>query len=179
VLGQSLPKWYGGMTNTFTYKGLQLDVFLRYAGGHSIYNQTRQDVMLNMDFTNSSRELLNSWSPENMDSELPKMYFGSNGNGYVNQAGAATTRFLESGNFLRIQNVVLSYNLPRGILDKTGEFKINSVKIFGQIQNAAVFTKYKGLDPELSTLANGLATGIDNTTNPLNRIYTLGLNVGF
>jgi TonB-linked SusC/RagA family outer membrane protein len=179
VLGQSLPKWYGGMTNTFTYKGIQLDVFLRYAGGHSIYNQTRQDVMLNMDFTNSSRELLNSWTPENMDSELPKMYFGSNGNAFVNQAGAATTRFLEKGDFLRIQNVVLSYSLPKSVLDMTGKFRINSVKFFGQIQNAAVFTKYKGLDPELSTLANGLATGIDNTTNPLNRIYTLGLNVGF
>jgi hypothetical protein len=179
VLGQSLPKWYGGMTNTFSYKGIQLDVFLRYSGGNVVYNQTRQDVMLNMDFTNSSRELLNSWSPENTESQLPKMYFGSNGNTFVNQAGSATTRFVEKGDFLRIQNISLSYSLPKALLNKTGEFKFNSVKVYAQVQNAMVFTKYSGLDPELSVLNNGIATGIDNNTNPLNRIYTIGLNVGF
>ena len=93
-----------------------------------------------------------------------------NNNSQVNQSGVATSRFVEDGSFLRIQNIVLGYSLPKSILGK-GEFKINSVRIFAQVQNAFTFTGYKGLDPEL-----GL--GLDNNVNPLNRTYTIGINIG-
>ncbi|MBS1542896.1 MAG: TonB-dependent receptor [Bacteroidetes bacterium] len=177
VLGRTIPTWYGGLTNTFNYKNFTLEIFMRYSGGNKVYNQTRQDVMLNMDFTNSSRELLNSWTPENTGASLPKMYI--NQNAAVNQSGQATTRFVEDGSFLRIQNIILGYSLPKSILGK-GEFKLTNVRIFAQVQNAFTITGYKGIDPELGALnANGSTTGIDNNVNPLNRTYTLGINIGF
>ncbi len=177
VLGQTTPKWFGGLTNTFAWKGFSLEVFMRYSGGNKIYNQTRQDVLYNMDFTNSSRDLLNSWTPENSTSQMPKMYFVQNQ--FVNQTGTAISRFVEDGDFLRIQNIVLGYSLPKALLEKGG-FKLSNVRIFAQVQNAFTFTKYKGLDPELGSVSNGVNfPGLDNNTNPLSRIYTLGLNVGF
>jgi TonB-linked SusC/RagA family outer membrane protein len=170
ILGKTVPTWYGGLTNTFSYKGLSLEVFMRYSGGNKVYNQTRQDVLLNQDFTNSGRELLRAWTPENTDTDIPKMWSGNNTQ--VNQTGVAVSRFVENGNFLRVQNIILSYSLPKTLLEKTGEFKLNSVRVFAQVQNAYTFTKYNGLDPELGA-------GFDNNTNPLNRTYTIGLNVGF
>jgi hypothetical protein len=169
ILGQTIPKWYGGLTNNFAFKGLTLEVFLRFSGGNDVYNQTRQDILLNQDFTNSGVELLDSWSTENPTSNIPAMYI--NNNAQVNQAGEAISRFVEKGGFVRVQNIVLGYNLPKTILDKISDSKINNVRVFAQVQNAFTFTDYKGLDPELGV-------GFDNVTNPLNRTFTFGVNIG-
>lgn len=170
ILGNTLPTWFGGLTNTFNYKGFSLEIFMRFSGGNKVYNQTRQDVMLNQDFTNSSKELLNTWTPENPNSSLPKMWITNNA--FVNQSGLATSRFVEDGSFLRIQNIVLGYSLPKSFLQKSGTFKFSNVRVFAQVQNAFTFTNYKGVDPELGVL------GIDNNVNPLNRTYTLGVTLG-
>jgi TonB-linked SusC/RagA family outer membrane protein len=169
VLGNTIPKWYGGLTNTLNYKGFTLEVFMRFSGGNKVYNQTRQDNLLSQDFVNAGTELLKSWTPENPNTNTPKMWL--NRSTQVNQGGQAISRFVEDGDFLRIQNIVLSYSIPRNILDKTGNFKVNSMRVFAQVQNAVTFTKYKGLDPELGG-------GFDNNTNPLGRTYTVGVNIG-
>jgi TonB-linked SusC/RagA family outer membrane protein len=169
ILGTTLPKWYGGLTNTLGYKGISLEVFMRFSGGNKVYNQTRQDFLLNQDFTNSGTELLNAWTPENTNTDIPRQYIG---NGVqVNQTGEAVSRFVEKGDFLRIQNIALGYDLPKTMLDKIADSKIKSVKVYAQVQNAFTFTGYNGLDPELGV-------GFDNVTNPLNRTYTIGVNIG-
>ncbi|MBX2967635.1 MAG: TonB-dependent receptor [Cyclobacteriaceae bacterium] len=169
ILGQTLPKWYGGLTNTFNYKNLSLEIFMRFAGGNHVYNQTKQDVLLNQDFTNSGRDLLRSWTPENPNTDIPKMYILSNAQ--VNQSGLATSRFVEKGDFLRIQNIVLGYSVPKEVLNSIADSKISRVRVFAQVQNAFTFTGYTGLDPELGG-------GFDNNTNPMNRTFTFGINVG-
>jgi TonB-linked SusC/RagA family outer membrane protein len=169
ILGQTLPKWYGGLSNNFAYKGITLEVFMRFSGGNHVYNQTRQDVLLNQDFTNSGTDLLKSWTVENPTTEFPAMYI--NNNAQVNQSGEAISRFVEKGDFLRIQNIVLGYSLPKSTLDFIADSKISSVRVFAQVQNAFTISGYKGLDPELGV-------GFDNNTNPLNRTYTFGINIG-
>ena len=152
-----------------SYKGLSLEVFLRFQGGNSVYNQTSQDNLLNQDFTNSGRGLLNRWTPENPDTDIPKLWL--NRNPQVNQSGTAISRFVEKGDFLKIQNIILSYSIPKSVLDKTGDFKLSNVRIFAQAQNLFTFTKYTGIDPELGV-------GLDNNTSPLFRTFTFGINVG-
>jgi TonB-dependent starch-binding outer membrane protein SusC len=170
ILGNTIPKWYGGLTNTFAYKGLTLEIFTRFSGGNMVYNQTRQDNLLSMDFVNAGTELLNSWTPENTNTDVPKMWI--NRSQQVNQTGVAISRFVEKGDFLRIQNISLSYSLPKTILDMTGSnFRISSLRVFAQVQNAITFTKYAGVDPELGG-------GFDNNTNPIFRTYTFGVNLG-
>ncbi|MCU0420843.1 MAG: SusC/RagA family TonB-linked outer membrane protein, partial [Cyclobacteriaceae bacterium] len=171
ILGNTLPTWYGGLTNTFAYKGLSLELFFRFSGGNEVYNQTRQDVLLNQDFTNSGTDLLRSWTPENPNTDIPRMVI--NQNVFVNQTGEATSRFVEDGDFLRLQNIVLGYSVPKSVLDKMPNTRISKVRVFAQVQNAFIWTPYSGADPELGF------NGIDNNTNPLNRTITFGLNVGF
>ncbi len=169
ILGQTLPTWYGGLTNTVSYKGFTFEAFFRFQGGNSVYNQTKQDNLLNQDFNNGGRELLNRWTPENPNTDVPKLWL--NRNAQVNQSGEAISRFVEKGDFLRLQNVILSYSVPRTVLDKTGAFKLSSVRVFAQAQNVLTFTKYTGIDPELGV-------GLDNNTSPIFRTITFGVNVG-
>ncbi len=169
ILGQTLPKWFGGLTNTVSYKGISLEVFLRFQGGNKVYNQTKQDNLLNQDFNNSGTELLNRWRPDNTNTNVPKLWL--NRNAQVNQSGQAISRFVEDGDFLRIQNIILSYSIPRSILDKTGAFALTSVRVFAQAQNVFTFTNYTGIDPELGV-------GFDNNTSPIFRTFTFGVNIG-
>ncbi len=177
ILGNTNPTFFGGMSNTFSYKGFDLDVFVRYSGGNKIMNVTRQETLLNQDFNNNSTEILNRWQKEGDNTDVPKMYL--NKGNIINYTGLAVSRFVENGDFIRIQNISLGYTLPKTLLSG-GKFPISSVRLFAQVQNAFTFTKYKGLDPELN--ANGDTNsqfGIDFNTSPQLRVTTFGLNIGF
>ncbi|MES2795958.1 MAG: SusC/RagA family TonB-linked outer membrane protein, partial [Bacteroidota bacterium] len=176
VLGNTNPKWFGGFTNTFKYKGLDLEIFSRFSGGNKIMNITRQETLLNQDFNNNGAEILNRWNTEGQVTDTPKMVL-NNGN-IINFNGSAISRFVEKGDFFKIQNIILGYSIPKNFLN-AAKIGIRSVRVFGQIQNAFTFTKYKGLDPELNANGNVNQTyGIDYNTNPQFRVLTFGLNVG-
>ncbi|NDK54633.1 TonB-dependent receptor [Pontibacter sp. BT213] len=170
VLGSALPTWFGGFDNQFKYGNFDLGLFFRFSGGNVIMNRTRQDL-LSMNFVNNGTEILNRWqSPEKPgDGQTPRLYAAA-GN-FINRDNESTTRFVEDGDFLKLSNVMLGYNLPSTILEKT---RFNKARVFAQVQNAVTFTKYSGLDPETNT---GL--GVDFNGNPQQRVYTVGLNIGF
>lgn len=177
VLGNTNPTYFGGLTNTFKYKGLDLEIFTRFSGGNNIMNVTRQETLLNQDFNNNGTEILNRWTKEGQVTDVPKMVL-NNGN-IINLAGQATSRFIEKGDFIRIQNIILGYSVPKDVLRKAN-IGVANVRIFGQLQNAFTFTNYKGLDPELNANGNVNQTfGLDFNTNPQFRTLTFGLNVGF
>jgi hypothetical protein len=181
VLGNTNPKYFGGLTNSFSYKGLDLEVFVRFQGGNKILNVTRQETLLNQDFNNNGREILNRWQKEGDVTDVPKLVLSKSG--ITNQTGNAISRFVENGDFIRIQNIILGYTIPKSVLPK-GAFAVSSVRLFAQVQNAFTFTKYKGLDPELSANVNGdfdnnSQTGIDYNTNAQMRLMTFGVNIGF
>ncbi|GAB4050572.1 TonB-dependent receptor [Spirosoma litoris] len=179
VLGVGNPTWYGGFNNTFNYGNFDASLFLTFAGGNKIYNVTRQEQLNNQVFANAGRELLNRWTAEGQVTDVPKLYFNSDAN--VLQTGSLNSRFLEDGKFLRVQNISVGYTLPASLRNK---IRANTFRIYVQVQNAHVFTKYKGLDPELNgiTTTNQAANaqpGLDNRTNPVPRTYTVGLNLNF
>jgi TonB-linked SusC/RagA family outer membrane protein len=166
IMGQYNPKWYGGLNNTFAWKGLDLGIMLTYAGGNKVYNATRQGGM-QMEFTNNIKEILNRWTPENPNTDVPRLKYASSSFLNLN-----SSRFVEKADYLRIQNISLGYTIPRTVLSVFGENAISNVRVFAQIRNAFVFTKYKGTDPENAT------GGIDNNTNPLLRTYNFGISIG-
>ncbi|MEY4539473.1 MAG: hypothetical protein RLZZ306_1230 [Bacteroidota bacterium] len=177
VLGNTNPTYFGGFTNTFKYKGFDLEIFTRFSGGNKIMNVTRQETLLNQDFNNNGTEILNRWTKEGQITDVPRMRL-NNGN-VINLAGQATSRFVEDGDFIRIQNIIVGYSVPKDALKKAN-IGISNVRVFGQLQNAFTFTKYKGLDPELNANGNVNQTyGLDFNTNPQFRTLTFGLNVGF
>lgn len=171
-LGLSLPTFFGGITNSFRYKNFGLEIMLRYSGGNKIMNITRQEALLSQNFHNNGREILDRWTTPGQITNVPRvMQAQSNA---INQNGLAVSRFVEPGDFLRLQNLVFSYNFNNKFLsDKTNGY-LKSMRFFVQGQNLAVWTKYSGLDPE-----NASQAGQDNAVSPQLRVVSAGLNVGF
>ncbi|MFD2248215.1 SusC/RagA family TonB-linked outer membrane protein [Pontibacter ruber] len=177
ILGTTLPKWFGGFDNNFKYGNFDMNVFVRFSGGNKIMNRTRQDL-LTMAFENNGREILGRWqSPENPgDGQTPKLAAGAGYSNFINTNGESSSRFVESGNFLKVGNLALGYTLPKTITERAN---IERLRIYAQLQNAFVISDYSGLDPETYTNLNNGNMGVDWNGQPQQRVFTVGLNLGF
>lgn len=153
--GNAQPKLLVGFANTFRYKNFDLNFSLRGVFGNKIMNATRADLF--RPATAMSSNIL-----EAAANELPADF-----NSYV-----YSTRFLESGNYVRLDNATLGYNFK-----KVGEY-LKSLRVYISANNLFVITKFTGIDPEVNQ--GGIAPGIDyNNFYPKTRSFLLGLNVSF
>ncbi|GCC52518.1 TonB-dependent receptor [Chryseotalea sanaruensis] len=175
-LGNTLPKWSGGLTNQFTFKNFDAEIFLRYSGGNYIMNETLRG-QLGMGFSNNNSEILNRWTEAGQVTDVPKIYNGQDANIWA--TGAANSRFVEKGDFVRVQNIIIGYRVPTEALQTAFKGGIRSARVFAQVQNPFTFTAYKGLDPELNQFSNQLVYGVDWNGAPIIRTWTFGVNVGF
>jgi TonB-dependent starch-binding outer membrane protein SusC len=159
-VGSPLPTINAGLTNSFSYKNLDLSIFLNSQFGNDIYSNTA-----NAFFTagalsngrNTTRDVV------------------GNGEGRLN-APDVSTRFLEKGDFVRVQDVTLGYRV------KTGKSAVSNLRFYVTAQNLAVFTKYSGQDPEVNTnkaLNDVPSLGIDYTAYPRARTFLLGAAISF
>ncbi|MEI6263985.1 MAG: SusC/RagA family TonB-linked outer membrane protein [Sphingobacteriia bacterium] len=171
-LGLSLPTYFGGITNTFRYKQFSLDFMLRYSGGNKVMNITRQEALLSQNFHNNGVEILDRWTTPGQVTNVPRLVQGQSNN--INQNGLAVSRFVESGDFIRLQNVSLSYTYDSKRLSEQTNGYIKTLRFFMQGQNMGLWTKYTGLDPE-----NASQAGQDNAVSPQLRTVSFGVNVGF
>jgi TonB-linked SusC/RagA family outer membrane protein len=171
ILGNTIPKWFGGIDNNLKYKNFDLNIFFRFSGGNKVANITRRDLM-NMYFQNNGTEILDRWqsttNPGNGD--VPIIIYGK-GN-FLNLESDGSSRWVEDGSFLKLQNVSLGYTLPKPLVDKLA---LGQVRVYCQAQNVFTITKYSGLDPEVYTTT----LGVDWNGNPQQRSFTIGLNVTF
>lgn len=176
VLGSALPTWFGGFDNNFTVGDFDINLFLRFSGGNLIMNRTRVDL-LSQSFNNNGTEIMGRWqSVDNPgDGVTPALRLGQEN--FINLPNFATTRFVEKGDFLRVQNVSVGYTLPRRISTKAN---IETLRLFAQGTNILTFTGYSGLDPETSTnFSTNTGFGEDFNGNPQQRVLSFGLSVGF
>lgn len=172
-LGQAVPTWFGGFSNSIDYKQFHLDFMFRYSGGNKIMNITRQEALLNQSFANNGTEILQRWQKPGDVTNVPKLIWGQSNN--INQVGLAISRFVEPGDYLRLQNVQFAYSLSPALLQRIGRGYIQSLRVYVQGQNLALWTKYTGSDPD-----NITTTGLDNPSLPPQvRIISFGLNLGF
>lgn len=171
ILGNSLPTWFGGWDNTFTVKDFDLNIFFRFSGGNKVANVTRRD-MLDQGFVNSSTEILGRWQSESNpgDGNVPRLFYGKSS--FINLTGDGSSRWVEDGDFLKLQNISVGYNVPKDICKVLW---VERARIYLQGQNLATFTKYSGLDPEGYTVI----PGVDLNGNPQQRTFLIGLNIGF
>lgn len=169
VIGNTLPKYFGGFNSKLTYENLDLNFLVRFSGGNQIFNATRRDL-LNQNLNNNSTEILGRWqSVENPgDGVTPRLWASTNT--FSNLTGSATTRFVEDGDFISLDNIVLGYTLPSSITRKAG---IKSARIFAQAQSVLMITDYRGLNPEMES------AGVDLNGTPRSKVLSFGLNVNF
>ena len=168
ILGNSIPKFFGGIGSNFTYKNFDMGFLFRFSGGNKIFNATRRDL-LNQNFTNNSTEILGRWqSPENPgDGWTPRLWAASNT--FVNLSSSATTRFVEDGDFIKLDNLSIGYSLPSEVLEAVG---LTKMRIYAQGQNFWIITDYSGADPEMEV------NGVDLNLTPRSSVFSLGVNIG-
>ncbi len=167
LLGNTLPTYYGGFSSKLSYKNFDFGFMFRFSGGNKIFNSTRRDL-LTQDFSNNSTEILGRWqSPENPgDGVTPILYAGTNT--FTNLTSAASTRFVEKGDFISLDNISLGYSFPKQITDL---IHVDSFRFFVQAQNILMITDYRGLNPEMET------AGVDLNGTPRSKVLSFGVNV--
>lgn len=172
ILGNALPKFYGGMTNNLSFAGFDLSFFFQFQSGNMIYNNTRAFSEGMNGIFGQSAAVLDRWTPDNKSTTFPRAVFGD-----PNNNRRTSDRFLEDGSFIRLKNLNFGYSLPKSITDK---LKINRLRVYVGGQNLLTFTNYSGLDPEVSTFGEvTLSAGTDFLTFPQARTIMGGLNITF
>ena len=172
AIGNPNPKFTYGFTNNFKYKNVDLSIFVQGTAGNKLMNLTRMSGTLNSNMgTNYLTEASDFYSASNINGSLPRP------SSYDNINNAVSTRFIEDGSYLRIQNVTLGYSLPS---DMISQLKLSRLRIYASGQNLFTFTKYTGYDPEVGSYnQDALLSGVDNGRYPVPRQITFGFNVEF
>lgn len=173
IIGDPNPDFTFGISNTLIYKDFDLNFFFQGSVGGDIYNLTA--VQLYNGDSNGLTDLLNAWTPENTDTDIPRAAI---------RGRELSSRFVEDGSYLRLKNIALGYNLPTKLMEKIG-FGAGRLSLSGQ--NLLTITNYSGLDPEVSYFGSGgesrgddnVVQGHDFGNYPNLRSITFGINLKF
>lgn len=169
IIGYGMPTTSAGWNNTVNHKNFTLNFFFQGIFGADKLNYSRAAGYGSMDTRQPSiTEIKDRYIPGvNETSQIPAF-------SKTSKIIPQSTMFMESGDFIRLKNLSLSYILPKSILPNIG-----GVKLSVQATNLFTITKYKGLDPESSSWGSGtdLFQGADYGSYPNARTYTLGLSI--
>jgi hypothetical protein len=167
VIGSSIPDLYGGLQNTFTYKRWTLDTYITFVSGNEIFNYVRSKNEGMTGLENQSANVLNRWQYDGQVTNVPRALW----NDPVGNT-AFSSRWIEDGSYLRIQNVSLGYRIPNKFLQfRNAEFYISA-------NNILTLSKYLGYDPEFATSYSPSEQGVDYGQTPQARQFIIGIKLG-
>lgn len=188
-IGNPHPDFTFALSNTFRYRGFDLNVYIIGSYGNDIlnftrtitegmkntFNQTRRvkdRARLGMIDPNGSANDASNVFVINPETEIPRVSsIDPNNNNRI------SSLFIEDGSFIKLKNLSLAYNIPPRLLANT---KITNLRIYVNLQNLYTLTNYTGFDPEIGPYNQDvLLTGVDNGYYPSPRIYTFGMNLNF
>lgn len=182
-VGNVLPKWTGGFSTNLSYKDISLFARFDYALGHIIYNDlAARSLGQYQGSFNIIKDVYNTWSPENVNADLPKFYYAdqlgkknitrsNNANPNINNN---SSRFYEKGDYLALREITLSYRLPKKIIEKA---TLSDASIYITGQNLFYITGYTGMSPEPAIKKDN--AGVDEGRYPMPRTVLLGVSVSF
>ncbi len=163
VYGNTDPKFYGGFSTDFTWKGLTLNAVFNYSvGGHRI-SSYYESLISSVGLGYASPDLKDHWTDDNTDAYFPRVL--TNTEGYNRFGAGETDRYIQSTSYLRLATLTLAYNLPEKWLKHVF---MKSARVYFTASNLFTLTGYKGFDPELG-----------DYNYPPTRSYTIGLNFSF
>jgi TonB-linked SusC/RagA family outer membrane protein len=170
-----IPDHFGGFTNTFSWKGIELSAFFQWQVG--TWQQDQPLGWLNMDFryeANQNRMMLERWTTPGQLATVPKAYPGENRPGTAStvfgNSGANHDRFFSDASYIRLKNITAAYTLPASLLSK---IKVQHIRVYVQGYNLWTGTNYTGFDPEFT--ANGYNMGLA----PQGTSFTAGVQFSF
>ncbi len=176
VIGNPHPKFAYGLNLNVGYKNFNLTIFGQGVYGNQIFNYNRYWTDFQTFAGNRSRRMLeDSWRPGKTDAKLPQLRSNDN------ISSNPSTYYLEPGSYLRVKNIQLSYNLPKGLMSRLG---LSNAMVYVQGQNLFTATKYSGLDPEVNLrdsggTGNDRHIGVDEGAYPVSKSMLVGLNLAF
>jgi len=186
IIGKAQPSYTGGWNNQFNYKNFDASIFVNFVVGGNIYNAN------NIEWTDGSFPNLNvlgvmrqRWKNLDEKGQLvtdPAALTALNANTSIWTPNNSNRFYvkssdIESGSFLRINNVTLGYTLPRSVVSR---IKIQSLRLYATVNNLALLTNYSGYDPEVTARrSDPLTPGVDFAAYPRARTWVFGLNVNF
>ncbi len=178
ILGTDIPDYYGGITNTFEYKGFDLSFFFYFRQGQMI--RSRFHDSNNSLFGRYNNLDVDYWTIDNPTNEAPR----PNENQTSPKNGSTMTYF--DGSYIKLRNLTLGYNFPSSLTEK---LNISSLRLFVAGQNLWFLSDYETFDPEVSEEDDltrnddGEITergqGVSSSTVPSNKMWSIGLNVTF
>ena len=176
VVGNPNPEFFYGFSNTFSYKGIELNVLFQGVHGNQIINGAGGFMSANGDWLdNQTRDQLASWKSSGDVTMIPQARLNLSGS--IPNAIGASSRYVEDGSYLRLKTISLGYNIPETLIRR---FKLTTLRVYVLGQNLATWTNYSGWDPEVNTdyRAGNRNQGGDFYAAPQIKTITFGINIG-
>ena len=169
-IGSGVPKVSLAFNVNLAYK--DFDLVANFYGNFGVkrHNYTKYYLQRMDQNFNYGKDCLNAWTPENPNTDIPRAVQGDpNSNSRL-----ASDRFIENGDYLRLNNLQLGYNLPKKACTKLG---ISNLRFYVGATRLFTITGYKGYDPSTGSTVGEM--GIDYASSPLSRTYMAGIKFGF
>jgi len=176
-MGSAIPKLIAGINLSADYKDFDVSVFFQGTYGNKIYSQVNQDIEgFYRGFTVTQRYFDERWTGEGSSNTQPRASWSTKSNN-----ATPSSRFLEDGSYIRLKNLQLGYTIPAKALEVIGLAK---TRLYVSGTNLLTFTKYSGLDPEMTVSDNSKgegdrAAGIDWGTYPSAMTVMFGIDITF
>ena len=187
VIGNANPLVYGGINNSFSFRGFDLSIFFTYSIGAEVLNATKLNNTLiggtnrnALNVANSSNRWMTIDSDGNKVDNLELLKQINQGKTVASVADLQQGSYyvhswaVENASFLRLSNLTLGYTFPHKIIKN---WNIKKLRLYFTGNNLFVATPYSGFDPEVSTKGNNLTPGVDFGAYPRNRSFVFGLNI--
>ncbi len=168
IIGNPTPDWTFGFNASAEWRQFDVSVFLQGALGHQLFNGTRRHDLTS---SNMPVRFLDRWTGEGTSNDIPRIV-ASDPNGNFS---SISDFYVEDGDFLRVKDVQLGYNLPQSLRQTLG---LTQARFYIAVQNLFTFTDYNGFDPEIGA-RSALDIGIDRGIYPQARSWRFGANIVF
>jgi len=172
-LGDSNPDFIGGFGGNFSWKNFRISTQWHYRLGYKIVNEIALNTEGMLDRNNQSKAVLHRWRAQGQDEPnmVPRAYLNHDAN------NLGSDRYVESGDYLRLVNMTLSYKVPKEICRK---FRIKTLDLAFTMRRLTTFTHYTGQDPEISSnIDDPFWFGTDNARTPPPKAFTFSMALGF
>lgn len=191
-IGNPWPKLFGGFTNKFSYKGIELSVLITGSYGNDVYNYLHlqnsnpNNINLGQNMFSDAIDFARVATDENGSPYLLNpgtkvaRVATSSANGNYNRL---TNKYLEDGSYLRVKNISINYSLPQSLVNKAKY--VNAARVGVSVQNVFTLTKYSGYDPEIGSYVGpnaqvgGGFVGVDYGRYPLTPVYSFNVGIDF
>lgn len=180
VIGNAFPDFIFGWNNNFRFKNFELLFLIQGVQGNELFNAG--EIRLERPSEGTSRALLNRWTPENQDTDVPaftpqSVRAAAGLTSRVSVGDNRVSRWVEDASYIRLKNITLGYNLPQPMISRFG---LSRLRAYVTGTNLLTITDYSGYDPEVSSFnASDASIGVDFGSYPVARTVTFGIDLTF